>query len=158
MWLRTLVMFLVVGVFNACTLNSHRSDESAQAALNEYISLSFQIKESSDRDRLLSYLTGQAKTRLAAWSPDQFSQAFLQNKREFLKLLILEDKKVSSTEENITYELTYIDYGRTDGGQGAQVTNKKLCHLIQNQGKWMITEMRNIKELVEYRNEMTFPF
>lgn len=158
MWLRILVLSLVVGVFGACTSNSNRTDESAQAVLKEYISLSFQMKEASDRDRLLTYLTGQAKTRLAAWSPDQFNQAFLQNKREFLKLLILEDKKISATEENVTYELTYIDYGRADGGQGAQVTNKKLCHLIQSQGKWLITEMRNIKELVEYRNEMTFPF
>lgn len=142
----------------SCSIKKNQPVEGAQGALQEYISESFHIKNVGDRDRLLNLLTGMSKTRLAAWSPEQFMQAFFENKREFVKLLILEKKKLSSTEENITYELTYIDYGRVQGGQGVQVTNKKLCHVVNQQGKWLISEMHNIKELVEYKNEMTFPY
>lgn len=158
MWLKTIVIGLVLGGVSSCTTNSERRSEGAQGALQEYVSVSFQAKSLADRDRLLSLLTGEAKTRFAAWSPDQFTQAFINTRREFIKLLILEEKRASENEANITYEVSYVDYGRADGNQGAQVTNKKLCHLIKEQGKWLIVEMRNIKELVEYRNEMTFPY
>jgi len=142
----------------SCSLKKNQPSEGSQGVLQEYISESFHIKNVADRDRLLNLLTGLSKTRLAAWSTEQFMQAFVENKREFVKLVILEKKKLSSTEENITYELIYLDYGRSQRKQGIQVTNKKLCHVVNQQGKWLISEMHNIKELVEYRNEMTFPY
>lgn len=158
-----LALTLVNFIFGmaGCTPQASRQGDPVQNALKDYISRSFQIKGLADRDSILSFLAGEAKTRLAAWSDEQFLQAFVDNKREFVKLLIVEDKKISPTEETITYELTYTDYGRDKSqksGGGAQVTSKKLCHFVNQDGKWLINEMRNIKEMVEYRNEMTFPY
>lgn len=52
---------------------------------------------------MLNLLTGEAKTRLASWSEDQFRQAFIESKRQFLKLLFRETKAISSTEVMVTY-------------------------------------------------------
>lgn len=148
-----------------CTSQSEKSGDPVQSTLKDYISRSFQVRKVGDRESMLNLLTGDAKARLAAWSDEQFLQAFVDDKREFLKLVILEDKRNSGTEANLTFELTYIDRGRnakdgrsSEGGRGAQVTNRKLAHLVSQGGKWQIAEMKNIKELVEYRNEMTFPY
>ncbi len=122
--------------------------------LTDYIALSFAVKDSKDRQSLSNYLTGSAKTRLAAWSDEQFRQAFVETKRQFLKLVIDEVKAINSTETNITYELIYTDQSK---GKGTKVTNKKMAHLVSEQGVWMISDVRNIKELVEYQNEMSLP-
>ena len=55
------------------------------------------------------FLTGEAKQRLVAWSEEQFLMAFVDSKRQFLKLAIAEQKAISENETNVTYELSYID-------------------------------------------------
>ncbi|MGK5087243.1 hypothetical protein WDW86_06765, partial [Bdellovibrionota bacterium FG-2] len=89
-----------------------------------------------------------------AWSEEQFRQAFMDSKRKFLKLVFRETNKGSDKEVNITYELTYLDQSK---GHDAKVTAKKLCSLVLDQGKWLISNVRNIKELVEYQNELSLP-
>lgn len=122
--------------------------------LSDYISKSFSVKDYPGREELLKYLTGPAKARLAAWSEEQFRAAFLDSKRQFLKLAVDEVRAVSPQEVNITYDLSYVDQGR---GHDAKVTNRKLCVMILEDGKWMIREVKSIKEMVEYRNEMSLP-
>ncbi len=121
--------------------------------LQEYISRSFAVDAVEDRQEMLGYLGGTAKTRLAAWTDEQFRRAFVEQKRQFVKLAFKEVKPVSPTEVNITYELTYLDQGRGD----ARVTNRKLSQLVLENQRWVIAEVRNINELIEYRNEMSLP-
>lgn len=122
--------------------------------LRDYISKSFSVRGPADRGELTGFLTGDAKVRLVAWSDEQFLQAFVDSKREFVKLAFKEIEKRSDREVAITYELTYLDQSR---GTDAKVTNKKLAQMIEREGRWYIAEVRNIKELVEYRNEMSLP-
>jgi hypothetical protein len=142
---------LLVLLASACTLDGGRS-EDPKRRLTEYISRSFVVKAPGDRASLMPYLTGESKRRLVAWSDEQFRQAFIDTKRVFVKLAMREVKTVSSTEISITYELTYLDQSK---GHDAKVTNRKLAHMVLEQGRWMIGEVRNIKELVEYRDGMT---
>ncbi len=147
------VAFLCVGSLTACT--TRRGDvNDPKERLRDYISKSFSIRSAADRDDLVSFLTGDAKFRLAAWSEEQFLQAFVDSKREFVKLSFKEIEKRGATEVAITYELTYLDQGR---GSDAKVTNKKLAQLVEREGKWYIAEVKNIKELVEFKNEMSLP-
>jgi hypothetical protein len=138
----------------ACT-GGPRLEGDPKKRLNDYISYSFAVKSPQDRQQLASYLTGDAKRRLLAWSDDQFREAFVDTKRQFLKLAFRDVRAVSPSEVNITYELTYLDQ-RKD--HEAKVTNRKLCQLVQEQGNWFINDVHNIKELVEYKNEMSFSF
>jgi hypothetical protein len=122
--------------------------------LQDYISLSFSVASPEDREALSRFLIGPAKTRLAAWSDDQFRAAFLANKRQFVNLVFSEVKTVSPREVNITYELTYLDQSK---GHDAKVTHRKQAEMKQDQNQWYITEVRNLKELIEYKNEMALP-
>ncbi|MCM2277600.1 MAG: hypothetical protein NDJ89_05945 [Oligoflexia bacterium] len=158
MWaeLRNWVLLCVLAVSAFASACSPRSSgpEDPKKRLNEYISRSFAVKRVEERAELLSYLTGQAKARLAAWSDEQFRQAFIDSKREFVRMVFTEVKAASPNEVNVTYELTYIDQSR---GSGAKVTQKKLGQLINENGHWLIRDVTNIKELVEYKNEMSLP-
>jgi hypothetical protein len=142
---------LVFFTLSACTKN-HPGDANPKQRLTDYVQVSFNVKDPADKTKLVSFLTGGAKNRLAAWSDEQFRQAFIDTKREFIKLAIREMKSVSNTETNITYELSYIDQGR---GADARVTNKRMCELVLENGTWYIKEVHNIKELIEYKNELS---
>lgn len=154
MWTRLIAVIVSLGMVIAvagCN-GAKQGPEDPKHRLNEYISKSFGVKGVEDRNALASFLTGQAKIRLYAWSDDQFRQAFVDSKRQFIKLAFTEIKPISADEVSITYELSYIDQGR---GHDAKVTNRKLAQMVRENGKWMIRDVSNIKEMVEYRNEMS---
>ena len=51
-----------------------------------------------------------------------------------------------------------VAQGKVDGrGHEAKVTNRKNAQMIQDKGKWFISDVHNIKELVEYKNELSLP-
>jgi hypothetical protein len=153
MFRKVIFAMALVLVSSACSRNDNVPNDPKKV-LNAYISKSFAVKSSSDRAELIALLTRDAKARLSAWSDEQFRQAFIDNKREFLKLVFTESKNSAPTETNITYELTYLDQSK---GSGAKITQKKMAQLVQDQGKWLISDVQSIKELVEYKNEMALP-
>lgn len=146
-------LVLIFSVGSGCQ-KAEKTQQEPQARITEYINLSFQAKSLADRDSMLNLLTGEAKTRLASWSEEQFRQAFIESKRQFLKLLFRETKNISPTEVMVTYELTFLDKSK---GNGTKITQRKIANLVKGSGTWGIKEVQNIKELVEYQNEMSLP-
>jgi hypothetical protein len=139
---------------SACTKQSANVNDPKQR-LTDYISTSFSVRDTSDRSKLEGYLTGGAKNRLVSWSDEQFRQAFVDSKREFVKLSVREVKPVNPNRTDITYELTYNDRSR---GPDARVTTKRMCEMSLEDGKWLIREVKNIKELIEYKNEISIVY
>ena len=154
-WLLVPTLLMVFPAIIGCT-PKNKISEDPKVRLNEYISKSFAVRGAADRNDLMDYLTGDARKRLKNWSDDQFRQAFIDSKRQFLKLSFREVKPVSQTQSDITYEITYLSQNK-DTGHETKITNRKLAEMILDQGKWMITDVRNLKELVEYSNELTLP-
>ena len=146
------LIFLAVST-SSCT-HGPESPDDPKGRLQEYISKSFAVRTVEDKKELVAFLTGDSKARLAAWSDDQFREAFIDSKRQFLKMAFREVKQINPTEVSVTYELTYLDQGK---GRDAKVTNKKLAQMLRENGKWMVGVVRNIKELVEYQNEVSLP-
>jgi hypothetical protein len=142
---------LALGV--GCTSQKSGGNDP-EARLKGYIYQSFNMNGPQDRESLSRFLAGPAKTRLAAWSEDQFRAAFLDTKRQFVKLVFAEIKKPTAKQVDITYELTYLDQGK---GRDAKVTHKKLAQLSLDKDQWYISDVRNMKELIEYQNEMSLP-
>ncbi len=151
--LALIMLALVLSSGAGCTKGPDSSDDP-KGRLQEYISKSFAVRTPEDKKELVGYLTGEAKTRLSAWSDEQFREAFIDSKRQFLKLAFREVKQINPSEVSVTYELTYLDQGK---GRDAKVTNKKLAQMLKEQGKWVVGSVRNIKELVEYQNEVSLP-
>lgn len=151
----SLAPILLIAISITSCSKKHEGQGDPKKTLTDYISTSFSVREVSDREKLNAYLTGGAKNRLVSWSEDQFRQAFVDTKREFVKLAIREVKPVNASRTDITYELTYVDQGR---GPDARVTTKRMCEMSLEGGKWMIREVKNIKELIEYKNEVTIVY
>ena len=153
------VLFVFNLLFNfSCTRSSDYANDP-KSRLREYIAKSFAVKGSEDKLKLLEFLTGHVKSRFESWSDDQFREAFVDSKREFIRVNFRELKSISANEVQITYELTYNDSSKKLEGQthSARVTNKKLCQMVMEKNQWMIADVKNIKELIEYQNELSLP-
>jgi hypothetical protein len=130
-----------------------------QAQLEAYIAKSFSVRSLADRSVLASYLTDQVKDRLAAWSDTQFEEVFVGSQRELLRLLIKEVKKTSAEEVEITYELSFLEHSKMHQNQlhEARIVNKKLCRMLFQNGKWLIADVKSLKELIEYEGGIALP-
>lgn len=145
-------IFVLFVTLMSCTQTQQHGNDPKRR-LTEYIERSFNVRTVEDKAGLLGYLSGEAKNRLASWSDEQFREAYIESKRKFDKLVFNEIKQLSPKETAITYVLTYTD----KRGSDVQITNKKLCKMTLENDKWLISEVRNIKELIEYKNEMSLP-
>lgn len=144
---------LALLVLGSCVKKSDHGGDPKQT-IKDYITKSFAIKSISERKDLEAYLAGQAQSRMSAWSEAQFYRAFVETKREFGKLSFKETKEVNPQEINIVYELSYTDQGR---GHDAKVTQKKMATLVKQGDRWFIENVKNMKEMIEYRNELALP-
>lgn len=147
------VIALMIAVASGCT-RKDSSENSPRQRLADYIGTSFAIKTPEDKQKLIGFLTGNAKIRLSAWSDEQFRSAFVDTKRQFIKLSVREIKEINDHEANITYELTYLDQGR---GSDAKVTHRRLCEMVKEDGQWKIRDVQNLRELIEYKDALSLP-
>jgi len=150
---KKIMVAIILTLVSGC-VNQRISTGDPKQRIVDYINKSFAIKNISDRSQLESFLTGEAQTRMKAWSEAQFYRAFIESKREFGKLTFKETKEVNETEINVVYELSYVDQNR---GHDAKVTQKKMATLVKKEGLWLIENVRNLKETVEFRNELALP-
>ena len=146
-------LFLLLLMLASCSRQPEIPGDP-KARLSDYIARSFSVKSAGDRTEIMGYLTGDAKVRLAAWSDDQFRQAFMTSKRQFLKLAFKEVKPINSDEVSITYEVEYLDQARATRPRSPTRSSRSCCRA---QGNWYVADVHNIKELVEYQNEMSLP-
>jgi len=144
-----LVLILLVA---GCTAKVE--DQTPAKTLESYIQASFNVKEVQDKAKMENLLTGDTKQRLSVWSDEQFLKAFVETKKKFGTLKILESKKVSDQETLLTYELSFRE-GEKD--KLAQITQRKLCTMVFLDGGWKIKEVRSQRESIEYLSELSLP-
>lgn len=129
-------------------------DSTPAKVLENYIQISFNATSIQDKKKMETLLTGDTQNRLVSWSDEQFLKAFVEVKKKFQGLKILETKKVSDQEVALTYELSYQEGPK---GKEAQVTQRKLCSIVQIEGGWRIKEVRSVRESIEYLQELSLP-
>lgn len=149
----TVFLLMSVVILSSCTQDKVKPGDP-KSRLKSYIEKSFSVNSYSDKKELEEFLTGDVRTRFSAWSEEQFRQAFIESKREFIKLVFKELRKTDENKVNLTYELVYMEDKKNTR---AKVTNKKLCHMVKRKGVWYISRVRNIKELVEYQDALSLP-
>lgn len=151
MWIRfSLLLFIGIA---ACSTRNETFDQPKQV-LTEYIQRSFNVTQSTDKAKLLELLTGDAKNRLSMWSDEQFIESWVNSKRKFSKLKIHDQKNLSAQRVLITYELEFEDMSK---GRHMKFTQLKSAILTQAENNWKINEVRSVKELIEYKDELSLP-
>ena len=130
-------------------------DESTPVrVLEQYVQTSFHASGVQDKKVMEGLLTGDTRARLEAWSEEQFKNTFIDNRKTFKELKILENRKVSPAEVILVYELSY-QQGPKD--KEVRITQRKLGTLIKETQDWKIKEVRNIRESIEYLEELSLP-
>ena len=152
-WVKIFVFCIVLsGLSSACT--NKVDDQTPAKTLESYIQASFNVQGIQDKAKMENLLTGDTKQRLSVWSDEQFLKAFVETKKKFGTLKILENKEVNDQEVALTYELSFRE-GEKD--KLAQITQRKLCTMVFLDGGWKIKEVRSQRESIEYLSELSLP-
>lgn len=149
---KSATLVLVFMCLTSCTEKT--DDQTPGKTLESYIQASFNVKGVEDKKKMEDLLTGDTKQRLSVWSDEQFLKAFVETKKKFGSLKILENKKVNEQEVALTYELSFRE-GEKE--KLAQITQRKLCTLVFQDGGWKIKEVRSQRESIEYLQELSLP-
>jgi hypothetical protein len=154
---RVMVRLAAVGVVcvflgTGCTTNEQ--EKSPVKVLEKYIDISFNAKTIEDKKRMEELLTGDTKTRLATWSNEQFSKAFIEANRKFQNIKVLENKKVNTSETALTYELSFQE---GSDQKKVAISQRKLAVIVLEGEVWRIKEVRSIRESIEYLKELSLP-
>lgn len=144
----------LVVILSAAACTQKVDDQSPIKVLESYIEISFNAKSIDAKKKMEALLTGDTQQRLMSWSEDQFIKAFVEVKRKFLSIKILENKPVHVGEHVITYELTFKE---GEGDQEAKVSQRKLATIVKESDAWRIKEVRSLRESIEYLKELSLP-
>ncbi len=143
---------LMLAMLIGCT-GSNKLKEPRDT-LAEYVSRSMVIKVAEDRDKLADLVTGQAKDSLSKMTPEQFQEHFIDTTRVFLGLKVRDERPINENKYSVTYELSYKS--KTSTGSEDLVTLKKHALLEKStDGRWLISEVQNLKTNIEHQNEIT---
>lgn len=148
----TALVCVVLPMMGGCKKKAPTSDP--KQTLSTYVDRSFKVNDPKDRDQLLELMTGDLRNRFGSWSDEQFKQGFIDNKRKYVKLSFRDQKQISANQISLTYELTYDDLTRQPA---TRVTTRRIATMQLSEKGWLIAEVKNIKELIEYQNELSIP-
>lgn len=159
MWTKILAVAALASVM-ACTGGNKGGLETPQKVLSEYVSRSFAVKAPVEKSKLLELTTGEVKNAIERLDEAAFRSYFIDSKREFLGLKVKDERNVGADQYSITYELSYMSRSSlvAPGSEPSvdRVTNKKHALFVNQNGKWLISEVKSLKTLIEHQNEMSF--
>ena len=152
------IFIITIFIIAGCSYQERRHDDPV-LVLRDYIASSFAIKSYKDKRYMLSYLKGDALKKLKALSSAEFNEQFVNQRRTFLKLKILSEEKLNKDKFKIQYELSYINLPESNNPISTEnkVTNRKSATIIKKDNKWYINEVKNVTQLIEFKDEMTIP-
>ena len=151
-----LIVLVLFVLLSACT-GSKTAQNGPQKTLTEYVEKSFAVKAINDKKDLLNLTTGEVKKLLEGIDEKSFLDQFLHSKRSFVALRVKDERKMNDTKYTITYELVFNEQSNDSKNPNkSQVTSKKYALFELESGVWKISEVRNLKTLIEHQNEMTF--
>lgn len=147
-------LILAVGLVGLGACTKSQQEASPVHVLEQYIQISFNVQSLEDKSKMEQLLTGETQKRLASWSNEQFVRAFMETKRKFDSLKVLENKKIGDQEVGLTYELAFFE---GEGSKKARTVQRKLAVVTGAPNAWKIKEVRSIRESIEYLEEFSLP-
>ena len=156
MWNKVSLILSMLGVVvfgSSCTSNKVTGTNTPQKVLSDYVARSFSVQGVPEKPKLLELATGEVKETLEKMSDAEFRAYFVDSKREFTGLKVRDERKISEDRYSITYELSF---NSKTAESFDKITNKKSALFVQKDSKWLISEVKNIKTLIEHQNEFSF--
>jgi len=135
-------------LLGSCT---NAKKQTPQETLSEYVSRSFGVATQNDKAKLAELATGQVKAALDSLNDEEFKKNFVDTKRELVALKIKDERKLADGRYSITYEIAYINKSSENKDK---LTSKKHAIFVNENGKWLVSEVQNLKTVMEHQTEL----
>jgi len=145
-WLTGIVLSGVsVFLYQKCK-KSHDT-MTAEDVVQEYLETALNMENIEEKESLIQYATGNLKAALVNADEKTLMDAYINRKYDLKAFSIIKRRDRTPREIEITFQLSYIDYGAkknespTQGSKGVLVTTENTVAVIKEKNLWLIRDV-----------------
>ena len=149
--LRLLVVALMItGCTNMCGVK--RAAMTPEQVVEGYLNVALNMKDVSERDKLMEYTTGNLRHAIESASVDTIKTAYIDRRYQILNYSVVERKDRTPRETEISFQLTYNDLGVENATpqDAPKVTTENTVSVIKANGLWMIRDVLGNKTSIDF--------
>ncbi len=151
---RWIVLALIItGCTRFCGL-SH-SDMNPEQVVEAYLNIALNMASVSERSALMEFTTGNLKNAIAQASDETIKAAYIDRKYKIESYSVVERRDRTPRETEITFRLSYKDFGATEPKPGAettapQVITENTVSVVRENKLWLIKDVMGNRTSVDF--------
>lgn len=149
--LAALCLFLA-GCTRFCGI-SHK-DMTPEQVVEAYLNIAFNMKDSSEREKLAALTTGKLRQAIDSAQEDVIKAAYIDRRYAIKSYSVIERRDRTPRETEITFRLVYNDLGSATSpvaaDSAATVTTDNTVNVIREQGSWYIHDVVGSKTAIDF--------
>jgi hypothetical protein len=149
-WQLALTAALITGCTNTCS--NKRSSMSPEQVVEAYLDRALNMKDVSDRDKLLDYTTGNLKAAIESASAETIKAAYIDRSYQLDNYSVVERRDRTPRQTEISFQLTYLDMvpPNKDPKEAPKVTTENTVALVKESGVWLIQDVIGNKTSIDF--------
>lgn len=153
--LRLVAMFASLLVLASCAkmCGTSRQDMTPEQVVEKYLEISLNMKDPTDKQKLLELSTGNLKSAIASASDDMIKEAFVDKNYILENYSVVERRDRTPRETEITFSLTYADLGKSkqhSKTDAPKVTTENTVSVVKEKKIWLMKDVIGKKTSIDF--------
>lgn len=149
-----IAMFVALVVLASCTrtCGTKRKDMTPEQVVEAYLDISLNMKDPSERERLVELTTGNLKSAIQQATDETLTEAFIQRRYKIEAYSVVERRDRTPRETEITFSLTYSDLGKgeTQAQEAPKVTTENTVAVVRENKRWVMRDVIGKKTTIDF--------
>lgn len=141
----------VTGCTSMCGVK--RSSMTPEQVVEGYLDVALNMKDVSERAKLLDYTTGNLKAAIEGAPPETIKAAYVDRRYKIENYSVVERRDRTPRETEITFQLTYNDLGTSATAkpdEAPKVTTENTVSVVKEDGMWLIRDVMGNKTSIDF--------
>lgn len=149
-WTLAVSALFITGCTSMCGVK--RSSMTPEQVVEGYLDIALNMKDVSERDKLLDYTTGNLKAAIESAPPETIKLAYVDRQYKIENYSVVERRDRTPRETEITFQLTYNDLGTspTKPDEAPKVTTENTVSVVKENGLWLIRDVLGNKTSIDF--------
>lgn len=151
-WALVMCALVLTGCTSMC--GTSRGNLTPEQVVEGYLDTALNMKEVSERDKLIEYTTGNLRAAIESAPPETIKTAYVDRKYKILNYSVVERRDRTPRETEITFQLTYNDLGADAQAAASKdapkVTTENTVSVVREKGAWLIKDVMGNKTAIDF--------
>ncbi|MEY4629932.1 MAG: hypothetical protein RIQ81_52 [Pseudomonadota bacterium] len=129
-------------------------DMSPEQVVETYLNTAFNMRETSERERLAGLTTGKLRQAINSARDEDIKAAYIDRRYEVKSYSVIERRDRTPRETEITFRLVYADLGSAGAeiakDTAATVTTDNTVSVVREKGAWFLRDVIGKKTTIDF--------